>query len=117
MLYVNQEPCAQGELLIRKIDKLPSGLTPMKAEEGNFIVGHSETGHHHVIREQENVIVYANDNDPLSLYLVVNNPKESVELEHLRVHDTHKPYHFKDGVYHIRRQIEGSPRGYVQVAD
>lgn len=116
-IQVENQPVAQGELLMRKIDALPEGLSKMKTEGGRFIVGHSETGHHHVIPEQEGVVVYANDNDPLSLYLVVDNPKNSVQLDHERSFDTHKPYEFKDGIYHIRRQIEDSPRGFVQVAD
>lgn len=115
--YVGYEPVAQGELLIRKIDKLPDGYKPMETENGRFIIGHSETGHHHVVRQQENVVAYVNDNDPMSLCLVVNNPKEECYLDHERSFDTHKPFFFGDGVYHIRRQIESSPEGFRIAAD
>jgi hypothetical protein len=69
------------------------------------------------VREQPQVEVFANDNDPMSLYLVVNNPKEECFLDHERDFDTHKPFFFGDGIYHVRRQIESTPAGFVKVAD
>lgn len=115
--YVGYEAVAQGELLIRKTDKLPDGLKTMKNENGRFIIGHSESGHHHVVREQSGVVSYFNENDPMSLYLVVNNPKEECYLDHERDFDTHKPFFFGDGIYHVRRQIESTPQGFIRVAD
>lgn len=115
--YVGYEAVAQGELLIRKVDELPSGLKSMKSENGRFIIGHSESGHHHTVRHQENVEVFIADNDNMSLYLVVNTPKEEAFLDHERDFDTHKPFFFSDGIYHVRRQIESSPKGFVRVAD
>ena len=41
--------CAQGDIYIRKIDKLPAGVIPVAAENGRVIVAHSETGHNHVM--------------------------------------------------------------------
>ena len=115
--YVGYLPVAQGELLIRKVDKLPEGLKVLKSENERFIIGHSESGHHHVVKQQENVVCYSNDNDPMSLYLVVNNPKEECFLDHERNFDTHAPFFFGDGIYHVRRQIESTPKGFVRVAD
>lgn len=116
-IFIENEVVAQGELLIRRVDALPNGLKEMELENGRYIVGHSETGHHHVIRKQEGVTVYANDNDPFSLYLVVNNPAKEVELEHERSTDTHKPYFFGDGVHHIRRQWEDDGKDLRPVLD
>lgn len=115
--YVDTKPCAQGELLIRKIDALPAGLKAMRLEDNKFIVGHSESGHHHTIAPQEGVEVFVADNDNMSLYLVVNNPKEECLLKHERDFNTHNPFFFGDGVYHIRRQIESSPEGYRLALD
>lgn len=115
--YVENDVVAQGELLIRKIDVLPKDLVKFNSDNNNFIIGHSETGHHHVIQEQEGVEIYANDNDPMSLYLVVSNPKEEVELEHQRSFDTHKSFYFKNGIYHIRRQWEDNGEDLVPVLD
>jgi hypothetical protein len=85
-----QNQAAQGDLLIRRIDKLPANIKAMKAERGHFIVAHSETGHHHVIAERPGVTVYSTD-DPLVSYLQLIEATEQTEalLEHLRGHDTH----------------------------
>lgn len=115
--FVNEEASAQGELLFRKIDSLPEGLTKLLPEGGSYIVGHSETGHHHAIMPQEGVEVYANDNDPFSLYLVVDNPINEVELEHQRSYDKHASHYFKNGVYYIRRQWEDNGEDLVPVLD
>lgn len=55
---------AQGDLMIRRIDKMPANATPVAAERGAFIVAHSETGHNHVITERPNVRLYTTG-DPL----------------------------------------------------
>jgi DNA-binding LacI/PurR family transcriptional regulator len=126
MRYANKQAKAQGELLFKEVDKLPEGWTPVKAECGQYIIGHSETGHHHIIREQEGVTVYVNDNEPNHLFLVVDNTaKGDAVLEHLRDHDTHKPFAFakpqgkkeKQRVYRIRRQIESAPQGFQRALD
>lgn len=116
-IFVEDKPIAQGELLIVRVESLPDGLVPVATKNKVFIVGHSETGCHHVIKEQDGVTIYANDNDKWHLYLVVNNPKESVELEHLRSFDTHKSFFFKDGVYKIRKQWEDDGVGLVPALD
>jgi hypothetical protein len=115
--FIDNNAVAQGELLIRKVDALPSGLKEMETENGAFIIGHSETGHHHVVRKQKGVVVYANDNNPFELYLVVNNPEKEAELEHRRNTDTHKSYFFGDGIYHIRRQWEDDGKDLRPVID
>jgi len=46
---------AQGEITVRRIGdlpkdcKLPKGYTAMMPKGARFVIGHSETGHHHVI--------------------------------------------------------------------
>jgi len=109
---------AQGDLLLRRIDKLPDGLKPMAAEKGAFIVAHSETGHHHVIAERPNVKVYTTD-DPLVSYLEVIEATEQTEalLEHLRGHDTHETLSISAGVYELRNQREYTPEGWRRAAD
>ena len=37
-----------GEIVLKQVDALPAGAV-LKEETKDFIVGHSETGHHHVI--------------------------------------------------------------------
>jgi hypothetical protein len=109
---------AQGDLLIRRIDKLPANVRPMNAERGQYIVAHSETGHHHVIAERPGVEVFTSD-DPMVSYLQVIEATDATEalLEHLRSFDTHKTIAIPAGVYELRRQRENAPEGWRQVQD
>ena len=105
--------CAQGDMLIIRIDRLPEGLQKVEPENGRHILAHSETGHHHVMLA-ERVEVYQKPGDLMSLFVVVNQP---VPLEHLRAYDTHEPIMFGEGVYHVRRQREYTPEGFRRVED
>jgi hypothetical protein len=110
---------AQGDLLIRRISALPAtGLRPLATEGGNFIVAHSETGHHHVIAERPNVQVWLGENPDIS-YLQVIEATEATEalLEHLRSYDTHETLQIPPGVYELRRQREHTPEGWRRVQD
>lgn len=96
-----QKIAAQGELTIRRIETVPSGCTPMKAEAARFIVGHSETGHHHVINAR-GASVAELDKPPAGmrvLYAILENP---TSLDHLRGHDTHESIALEPGIYEIR---------------
>ena len=106
---------AQGDVMFIKIDKLPEGLKAVKSENGKYIVTHSESGHHHVIKESEGITFYANDNDQFTAYLVVDNTKCLVE--HERSFDTHESLSLKDGIYKIRRQREYMPEGFRKAQD
>ena len=66
-----------------------------------FIIGHSETGHHHVI-ECDGATVGVMDKPPAGmrvLYMILENP---LALEHLRNHDTHETITNEPGVYEVR---------------
>lgn len=114
--FANQ--CAQGDLYIRRIEAIPANARPIKSEQGNFIVAHSETGHHHVIAERPGVQVFTTD-DPMVSYLQVIDATEKTEalLEHLRGHDTHETIAIPSGTFELRRQREHTPEGWRQVAD
>lgn len=109
---------AQGDLYVRRIDAIPPNAKPMKSERGNFIVAHSETGHHHVVAERPGVQVFTTD-DPLVSYLQVIEATDQMEalLEHLRPHDTHETIAIPPGNYELRRQREYTPEGWRRVAD
>ena len=109
---------AQGDLMIRRIEKLPENLNLMSFKNGAYIVAHSETGHHHVIAECPNVRVFESD-DPLISYLEVLEATDAAEvlIEHLRSFDTHESLLVSSGIYEIRRQREYTPEGWRRVAD
>lgn len=109
---------AQGDLLIRRIEKLPEGLKVGAIEQGQYIVAHSETGHHHVIEARPNVRVM-DSGDPFVSYLEVMEATDQTEtlLEHLRSFDTHETISILPGIYEIRRQREYVPEGWRKVED
>lgn len=113
------EKCAaQGDLYIRRIDKLPNSVRRVTAEKGQYVVAHSETGHNHVIAERPNVTLYATD-DPMISYLEVIRAADATEtlLEHLRSFDTHETIKIPVGTFEIRRQREYTPEGWRRVED
>lgn len=110
---------AQGDVIFRRYDHLPVGLTRVEPVDGALVVTHSETGHHHVMvldrkhSKTPAVEMYATDN-PLVAWIKVNRP---TALDHLRPHDTHESILFAPGVYEVRKQREYTPEGFRKVID
>jgi hypothetical protein len=107
-----QNQAAQGDLLITRVETLPDGITPAAIESGEYIVAHSETGHHHVVSAAD-CQVYETA-DPLVAYLVVDN---TVEFRHKRESHTHESIQAKSGVFRLDRQREYTPEGFRRAAD
>jgi hypothetical protein len=109
---------AQGDLMLRRIDKLPANVKPLLAEKGAFVVAHSETGHNHVIDATHNVALYTSG-DPMISYLEVIEATDATEvlLRHLRGFDTHETIIIAPGVFEVRRQREHTPEGWRRVED
>jgi len=104
---------AQGDVLISRIDHLPPNIIPAAAENGQYIIAHSETGHSHVI-DSVDVEFFHAANDSFVSYLRVKQP---TDLRHLRSFDTHAPIHIQPGDYRINRQREYTPEGFRRAAD
>lgn len=105
---------AQGEITIRRIGdvptekKLPEGYSTLQPEGGRYIVGHSETGHHHVIGAK-GASVAVLDRAPEGMRIlraILDNP---TMLEHQRDHDTHEPIALEPGEYEFRIGREFDP--------
>lgn len=109
---------AQGDVFMRRVAKIPSGCTVKKSENGMHIVAHSETGHHHIVKDHPNVIMHTT-NDPMISYLEVIEATDATEifLEHLRSFDTHAPIMIEPGIIELRNGREESPQGWRRVAD
>lgn len=107
---------AQGEITIRKIDAVPvkQVCSPLALENGRFVIGHSETGHHHVLSDVAGADVLVLDKPPEGmriLYAILENP---MSLDHLRDHDTHESINLDPGVYEFRIAREYDP--YAELA-
>lgn len=109
---------AQGEITIRKIDALPEGVSAMKPEGGKYIIGHSETGHHHVMTLDRKQVFEA-DTAPEGMKVLYAILEELGELVHERGHDTHETIGFEPGIYEFRLGREYDPYAELarQVAD
>ena len=102
-----KDVAAQGEITIRRIGPVPanrvvSGFTPMKPERGKFIIGHSETGHHHVLDHLDGVNVSVMAQPPEGMKILRAILENPTTLVHLRDHDTHEPIMLEPGEYEFR---------------
>ncbi len=104
---------AQGDLYIVRVATLPDGVVRIAPEDDRVIVGHSETGHHHVM-DAARVEMYRLPEEIYECFLVV---KEPTALEHLRAWDTHEPVLHQPGIYKIHRQREHIPEGWRRALD
>jgi hypothetical protein len=106
---------AQGDVMFKRVDKLPEGLIEAQAENGKYIVAHSETGHCHVIEKSKNVQLLIDKTNEFIAYL--NVQEGDAVLEHERSFDTHESIKFEPGIYQVRRQREYTPQGYRRAQD
>lgn len=108
------EACAQGELYITRVEALPPGVTKAGTPPDFLVVGHSESGHHHVM-DPTRTTLYRLPEEIYELFLVVGEGGDT--LTHLRPTDTHEPIFFPQGTYRVRRQREYTPEGLRSVVD
>lgn len=84
-------------------------LLPVKTMQGEtkeyktYIVGHSETGHHHVLESLKEFDVAVFDDD---LYLRLFEP---AKLVHKKQIDKHNTLTVKPGIYRVFRKSEYDP--------
>lgn len=107
---------AQGELRFLRLPrsfKVPAGATKVEAQNGRVIVGHSETGHHHVM-DAGCTTMFRLPDSILDCLLVVDQPDE---LKHLREFDTHETLAFEPGIYKVTTAREHTPEGWRRTAD
>lgn len=93
-----------GEMLLIPVDELPENVEQV-FEGKDYIVAHSETGHHHVA--VGNVTVFKPIGaDSTDIYLRAN--KESV-IEHRKAFDKHETKTIHEGLYLCRPKSEYDP--------
>ena len=110
---------AQGELTIHRVGPVPrkkvtTGYTPLALEGERFIVGHSETGHHHVLSRTDGVEVMVLNKPPEGMKILRAILENPTSLDHLREHDTHESIMLEPGEYEIRVAREYDP--YAELA-
>lgn len=130
-MFATGKPFAQGEVLIWMKEFAPKAvlekiaalknMQEMQLENGHLIMGHSETGHHHVLEPVNKKIKISKA--ALALIDAANDTfvelklNQECEIIHLRNFDTHAPVILPPGDYIRGIREEQSPQGWVRVAD
>ena len=89
-----------GENLLIPIEEMPEGK-----KFKTYIVGHSETGHHHVL-EGETAFEVFTDKDKQELYLRLFEP---AKLVHKKAQDAHRTLNVPAGTFKVIRKQEYDP--------
>lgn len=100
----------QGDVLIERIDSLPSNLKPIPRENGRVILAHGEvTGHAHAITDDHAELYQGNDAGVT--FLEIRDAVAALQ------HDEHSTIELPAGNYRVVRQREYSPEAIRNVAD
>lgn len=91
-----------GEVTLRPVDEFPAGKSKSQT---SYIVGHSETGHHHVL---ESDAKFATFMDEANNALYVKLP-EAGKLVHQKTVNRHKDLVVPAGIYKVTRKKEYDP--------
>lgn len=68
---------AQGEVNFEIVENLPEGLKPFEATGPHYIIGHSESGNHHVLERDDVEVFTSHEKTPSGmevLYAIAKNP-------------------------------------------
>jgi len=129
-MFKSGQPVAQGEVLIWMKKYAPAALlagianlkmSEMALENGQMILGHSESGHHHVLEPVAKSVPISKA--ALALIDSANDTfvelklNETCALVHMRGHDTHGTFVFPAGEYIRGLREEQAPEGWRRVAD
>lgn len=115
------ERFSQGELTFTRLpDDADMGGNAFTdtAADGRWIIGHSETGHHHVM-DRAPVQIVERDNSPVGVRILRLIVAEPVACQHLRTFDTHAPVSLSPGNWEVRTAREYDPLAKIarRVAD
>lgn len=99
-----KKPIIHGENALIPIDRMPEGETE---KHKSFIVGHSETGHHHVLEAVKEFDIIVKDGE-----IYFTNSYEA-KVVHKKTHDIHKTVTVAPGIYKVNRKTEYDPFGKV----
>ncbi len=101
-----KKPIIHGENAIIPIDDMPEGKI---TSHSKYIVGHSETGHHHVLQALKgnkfDILVQNGE-------IYFTNTLEA-KITHKKAHDIHETVVVAPGVYKVNRKTEYDPFGKV----
>jgi hypothetical protein len=95
------KPIRHGEIMLVPVDKLETGTV---SKHTKYIVGHSETGHHHVL--ESGVDFEVTETEKHELYLRLFEP---AKLVHKKTTDRHNTLVIPKGIYKRYHDTEYDP--------
>jgi hypothetical protein len=98
-------PVRHGEILLLPVTSLPHGRTQQVT---SCIVGHSESGHHHVLESDEVFAQIVAANGDLFVDLIRDTP-----LRHRKSHQQHRELSVPAGMWKVIRKTEFDVRSSV----
>lgn len=131
-MFASGQPIAQGEVLIWMKKYAPKGIlkaladrargmSEMKLEHGKMILGHSETGHHHVLEPVNKAVPISQAAlaliDSTNDMIVDLKIMQDCQLLHQRPNDTHGGFILPPGDYVRVIREEQTIEGWRRVAD
>lgn len=102
---------AQGEITVVRLKDTkahPRGYTALTSNGKYAVVGHSETGHHHVV-DARHASIAVKDTVPEGMRVLHMIVSQTTSLDHLRPHDTHESLRLEPGTYELRIGREYDP--------
>jgi hypothetical protein len=107
----------QGDVLIERIDSMPSAVKKLARENGKVVLAHGEvTGHAHAIAEPH-VNHFSSPTGASTDGLADVTFLEVRDAVAALTHEEHATIEIKPGVYRVTRQREYSPEALRNVAD
>jgi hypothetical protein len=101
------KPIRHGEIMLVPANKVPKGKT---TKHTNFIIGHSETGHHHVIESRNPFEMTETETGELYIKLFGD-----AAIVHKKTTDKHKTLTISKGIYQRFHDTEYDPfAGVIQ---
>ena len=112
-ICTGEKPFFQGDLAIIPNVRVPNDAVEDKApENGEYVMAHSEDGHHHVLLAK-----HARVYRVASAMLLYAKIVETTKLLHKKAVDGHESYQLPPGDYLFLRQREGAPEGWRSALD
>lgn len=122
-------PIAHGEVTIVPIADIPANHgVAIQPEDGRHVLGHSESGHHHVLDRVKNVERFRDPASPEPENIPISAPLRSylrvladkVAIKHMKPESNpqrHGDQTIEPGDYLVTTGVEYTPQGLRRVAD
>lgn len=122
-------PIAHGEVTIVPIQAIPENVgEAIPPEDGKHIIGHSESGHHHVLDRLDNIERFQDPTSPDASNVTISAPvrsylrvlSEKVRIKHMKPEtqaDRHGDQALPPAEYLVTTGVEYTPQGLRRTID